>query len=128
MSTASPSNPGLLGSFRRLVDTGLGLAHNRLELFVLEFQEEKIRFAELLMLICALMAVAIVALTLLTLTVVLVFWDNGRVPALVILSMLYLVGTAWLGRLVQARLYRAPKPFAATVEELEKDKKWLQGT
>lgn len=127
MSTPSPSSPGLVGSLRRLLDTGLGLAQNRFELFVVEFQEEKIRFAQLLMLIGALMAVAVVALTLLTLTVVLVFWDNGRMPALLFMIVLYLGAATWLWRLIQSRLYRAPQPFAATLEELEKDKTWIQG-
>ncbi|MDB6035086.1 MAG: hypothetical protein JWM16_5424 [Verrucomicrobiales bacterium] len=127
MSTSAETHPGLLGSVRRLVDTGLGLAQNRLELFVVEIQEEKIRFVELIILVCALVAVAILALTLLTLTVVLVFWENGRVPALVSLSVIYIGGAFWLLRMVRTRLHQASKPFSATLEELEKDKQWLHG-
>jgi uncharacterized membrane protein YqjE len=123
MSTSAETRPGLLGSVRRLVDTGLGLAQNRLELFAVEIQEEKIRFAELIMLVCALVAVASLALALLTLTVVLVFWETGRVPALISLSVLYTGGAIWLWRMVQARLHQDSKPFSATLEELKKDKK-----
>lgn len=127
MNSSFETRPGLLGSLRRLLDTGLGLAQNRLELFVVELQEEKLRFAELLMLICALMAVGLLALTMLTLTVVLVFWDNGRLPALIALSAVYIGGAIWLGCLVRARLHASPKPFGASLGELEKDRKWTQG-
>ena len=127
MNASQTRGPGLFGSIRRLVDTGLGLAHNRLELFVVEFQEEKTRFAELLMLICVLVAAGMVALLVATFTIVLVFWDNGRIPALAAMSILYTGVTAWLWRIVRNRLYHAPKPFSATLNELEKDKACLDG-
>lgn len=127
MSASSETRPGLIGSLRRLLDTGLGLAQNRLELFAVELQEEKLRFAELLMLICAFMAVGTVALTLVTLTVVLVFWENGRTPALMALSAAYAGGAIWLGCMVRGRLHAPAKPFPATLGELEKDRKWARG-
>src|SRR4051812_10458634 len=120
MSTSTQTSPGLIGSARRLVDTGLGLVQNRLELFAVELQEEKIRFVELIVLVCALGAVASLALALLTLTVVLLFWENGRVPALIGLTVIYVAGAIWLWRLIQARLQQDSKPFSATLEELEK--------
>src|SRR3954466_2460839 len=127
MSASQKSGPGLFGSVRRLVDTGLGLAQNRLELLVVEFQEEKIRFAELLMLICVLVAAGMVALLVATFTIVLVFWENGRLPALAGMSILYTGVTVWLWRVVRNRLYHSPKPFSATLGELEKDKTCFNG-
>jgi uncharacterized membrane protein YqjE len=126
MSASPHTSPGLLGSVRRVLDTGLGLAHNRLELFVLELQEEKIRFAELTLLVCALTATAILALTLITLTAVLLFWENGRLPTLATLSVVYSGGALWLWRSVNHRLHKGPRPFSATLEELEKDKACLE--
>ena len=127
MSASQQRGPGLFGSVRRLMDTGLGLAQNRLELLVVEFQEEKTRFAELLMLICVLVAAGMVALLVATFTIVLIFWENGRLPALASMSLLYAGLTVWLWRIVRNRLYHAPKPFSATLGELEKDKACLNG-
>ena len=111
---------GLFSSLRRLADLGVATAHNRIELFAVELQEEKCRFIQTLLLAEAVIALGTTALTLVTVTVVLLFWENGRLPALMVLSALFVSATAVLCRAFSKRLHSGPG-FRATLAELQKD-------
>jgi uncharacterized membrane protein YqjE len=120
------SADGLLGSLRRLLDTGLGLAENRLELLSVELQEEKHRLAKLLVLTFTAVALGLMALIVVSFTIVVLFWENGRLPVLFLLSALYIVATVWMFSKLRTRMKTGRPPLHASVEELKKDRECLQ--
>lgn len=111
----------LFGSLKRVGELAVATAHSRIELFSVELREEKYRFIEALLLTAAAIALGVTALTLVTITVVVLFWENGRVPALCVLSALFVIATLVLVRLLKKRLASAPG-FSGTLRELEKDR------
>jgi uncharacterized membrane protein YqjE len=124
MSEASETKPGVWASLKRILDTLLAAAQNRVELFAVELQEEKCRLVEAILCAAAVAAFGMMTLSLVTFTVVLLFWENGRLPALASLSVLYLVGTVLAWRALQSRL-KDRSAFAGTLDELKKDRACL---
>ena len=111
-------------SFKRILDTVLATAGNRVELFVVELQEEKCRLIQAILCAVAVAACGLMTLTLATISVVLLFWENGRLVALISLSVAYLVGTLLAWRGLQARL-KSRSAFSATLAEIAKDRSCL---
>jgi uncharacterized membrane protein YqjE len=117
----SEPNNGLLASAKRLADLTLATAQNRVELFAVELQEEKCRLIQSLLLAAAAIALGVTALTLVTITVVVLFWENGRVPALCVLSGLFIVASFFVFRALNKLVASGPG-FGSTLAELEKDR------
>ncbi len=124
MSQAPEERSGIWASVRTILDTVLATAQNRVELLAVELQEEKCRWIEALLCATAVAAFGMMALSLVTFTIVILFWDNGRLPALIGLSVLYLIGTALAWRALQSRL-RARNAFSATLDEIKQDRSCL---
>ncbi len=124
MAEDPETKPGVWGSLNRALDMLLAIARNRVALFAVELQIEKCRLVEALLCAAAVAAFGMMSLTLVTLTVVFLFWDNWRIPALAGLSLLYLVGTFLSWRALRSRL-DAGSAFADTVAELDKDRACL---
>lgn len=124
MSEASDPKPGLWASLKRILDTLLATAQNRIELLTVEWQEEKCRVVEALLCAMAVAVFSIMALTLGTFLLVAFFWENGRLAALGGLSVLYLIGAVLAWRALQSRL-KARSAFAGTLDELKKDRACL---
>src|SRR5207244_3802907 len=87
MGDPDQSSAGLFGSLRRFVDTGLGAARNRLELLSIEVREEKSRLIELLIWASAAIFLGMMALTFITFTIVIMFWESARIAALIGISL-----------------------------------------
>ena len=125
MSEAAQTKSGVWASLKRILDTLLATAENRLELFVVEFREEKHRLLEAFLCAAAVVTFGMMTLTLVTFTIVILFWENGRMTALAGLSGLYLIGTVAAWRALQKRLH-ARSAFAGTLDELKKDRACLR--
>lgn len=121
----SDSPRSLFGSFQRLADLAVGMVQTRVELFVVELEEEKCRFIHMLLLAAAAMALGVTALTLTTITIVLIFWEEGRIPALCVLSALFIIGTVLVLRTLDTRL-KSRGAFEGTLGELKKDRECLR--
>lgn len=122
---SEPNSNGVLGSLRRLGDLAVGTVQNRVELFAVELREEKCRLIQAIILTAAAIALGVTALTLLTIGLVVLFWENGRVPALFALGAIYALATVLVVRSLRRSL--ADKSgFAGTLGELEKDRACLQ--
>ncbi len=125
MSDAAETNPGVWASLKRGLDALLATTHNRVQLFAVELQEEKCRLVEAILCAAAVVSFGLMALSLVTITVIVLCWEKGLVPALAGLSTLYLLGTGLAWRALQARL-KARSAFASTLDELKKDRSCLE--
>ena len=121
----NPPPGGLFDSLRRIADKALSTVHNRAELFALELHEEKCRLVETMIWGAATVALGLLAMTVLSITIVLLLPREGRIVALVILSCVYLAGTGCAWRGLNARL-RKRTPLSGTLAELEKDRECLR--
>lgn len=125
MDEAAEPTPGVWASLRRILDTLLATAQNRAELFAVELQEEKCRLIEAILCTAAVAACGMMTLSLATFTLVVLFWEKGRLAVMGGLCLLYLGGTLVAWRSLQTRL-KARSGFAATLEELRKDRECLR--
>jgi len=121
MSEAPQAEGGLLATAQRTIRMLRSLVENRVELFLLELKEERLRLFDALLLFAAGVIFAGVALVLLTLTVVVVFWDGPRVLVLGLLTLLYALGAGVAFWSLKRRLQRW-EAFSATFEQLKKDR------
>jgi uncharacterized membrane protein YqjE len=125
MSEASPA-PGIAASARQLGSGLLAALAERLELFSLEVQEEKLRLIQLILVASAGVFAGTMALVFVSLTLVCLFWDSARLAALAGLAGFYTL--AFLAViLVFRRFFTAqPRPFAGLQGELAKDRECIQ--
>ena len=121
MAEAEPPAAGLLASLRRLCSNGLALVQNRIELFAVELQEQKIRLVKLLLLTALTVFLGNTAVLVLTATVIILVGKDAHTVALISLSVFYTLAAIISGLLLRRELRSAPPPFADTVSELKKD-------
>jgi uncharacterized membrane protein YqjE len=116
---------GLRGALGRLVESALALLRTRAELAAIEFTESRDHARDQLVLLAILGSALAFAWIALCALVVVAFWDTHRLLALGSIAALHLVvaGVAW-SRLRAAQAASTP-PFAQTLAELERDRRWL---
>lgn len=119
------SSLGLLASMRRFADTGLLAAKNRIELFAVEVREERARFIELFLWSTIALFLGIMAVIVLTATVVLICPADVRPYAAGGFTIVYAIGALWAYASVKARLKTRALPFEDTIKQLQKDHQWL---
>ena len=119
------ASPGLMGSFKRLLSTLTSIVSTRLELLANELQEERLRLTQ--MLLFALLALFCfgMGLLLLTLFIVVLFWDDHRLAVLGVLCIFFfLLGTV-MTLLLRNKAQAQSRLFSASLAELSKDKEQL---
>jgi uncharacterized membrane protein YqjE len=125
MDEPKDSPPGLFVSLKRLWRTLLVIAENRLELILVEVEEERRRAFEALLLTVVLGVVGAMTLLMATLTVVVIFWDTHRLVVLAGLSVLYLLATVAAYWRLRRRLNHWSL-FSASLAEFKRDKACLE--
>jgi uncharacterized membrane protein YqjE len=122
METHAASHSGLLGSLRGFADGIVGSVQDRLELFGVELQEEKVRLIQILLWIGGIVILGLLVIIFASVAVLVVFWDTARVAAALSLAGIYAAGL--IGTILGFRKYlaRQPKPFAGTLAELREDR------
>ncbi len=116
------SSGGLLDAVRRLGDSLLAAAHDRVELLSLEVQEEKLRFIRLFVLLSAAVFAGVMAATFASLVLVYLFWDTARLAVLGGLAVTYAGALAVIVYRIRRDMTRTPPPFAGTLQELKQDR------
>ncbi len=118
----STTGRGLPASLSRLAATLLDIVRTRVEIVSTEFEEERERLRELVVYgFWALFFISI-GIVLVTLFVVVAFWDSYRLHALAAAAALYLLlGLVAVLRLRQSLRQRS-RLFATTIAELRKDR------
>jgi uncharacterized membrane protein YqjE len=116
---------GVFASFGRILKTILAIGHNRLELLLVELEEERWRFFNALFL--AGMTLILGGMTLMagTIAVVVTCLQAGRIDLVIALICLYLVATIGCYWRLRTRLKQRAL-FTATLAELRKDKACLE--
>ena len=123
MDDPSSESASPLAGGKRILRTVFDLAQTRLELFLVELKEERIRVVDALLLFAIGIVCAAMTLVLLTFIVVLAFWEH-RVLALALLTLLY--GALATGAFCLLRKRLADwSSFSATLNELKKDRACL---
>lgn len=125
MENESPAQPGFLGSFRALGDGLLAGVQDRLALFSLELQEEKLRLIKVFFWISAAVFTGVMAITFASLALVYLFWVNARLAVLGGLALFYTAALAVILVAFRSYLTRQSRPFAATLQELDADRTCL---
>ena len=116
---------GISGALSQLAASLVALLHTRFELLTVEFEEERERAKDLVVLTVIATVFFSFALIVLSVLVVFLFWDTHPVGALVGVTLVYLaIGAA---AVVVLQRSRDTRPFAATLAELEKDVQSLRG-
>jgi uncharacterized membrane protein YqjE len=117
---------GVFASLRRIGDLALESAQNRLELVVLELQQEKERLFRLFLLAAVVVFLGNMAVLMATLTIIFLAGEQLRGPCLLVLTALYITGTAIGYYTLRKQLRSGPRPLDGTLSELEKDREWLR--
>jgi uncharacterized membrane protein YqjE len=117
----SPSLASLVGRVSRVALRGL---QTRVELLAVEWQEERLRLAEVLFRAVALVFLTTMGAILLTATIIFLFPPQARIYVTAVLALLYLFGAAgaWAG--LKAGLKR--EPFTESIDQVKKDRVWLE--
>jgi uncharacterized membrane protein YqjE len=121
MDETPEARGGLLSTLTRILKTLRDVAENRVELFLVEFKEERARFFNALLLAAIGVVCALMTLIMVTLLVVVIFWDTHRVLTLLLLTVVYAGASATLFAVLRSRL-RKWQAFSATLEEFKKDR------
>ncbi len=126
MDPRPPSSTGLIGSLREFVDGIIGSVHDRLDLLAVELHEEKYRLIQIFIWISAIVFLAMLTMVFVSLVLVVVFWETARVAVVCSLAAVYLAALAAAVIGFRNYLKHQPKPFAATLSELKKDRECIQ--
>jgi uncharacterized membrane protein YqjE len=112
---------GLMGSVKRLAGTVLAIIQTRLELLSNELEEERLRVRQMVLYGSVVMFLFAMATMLMTMFVVVLFWDSYRLQVLGGLTVLFLfAGLLVLNALRRAAAERS-KLFSTSLSELSDD-------
>jgi uncharacterized membrane protein YqjE len=126
MSDAEHQPGGWLDSLRRTVDSLLGLAQTRVELFAVELQEEKLRAINVLVGLGIALALGVAGLLVGMGALALFLWELAGYAGLVALALGALAGSAGVFWAIRNQLQRGPPPFGETIAEFRKDRECLR--
>ncbi|HXX86778.1 MAG TPA: phage holin family protein [Casimicrobiaceae bacterium] len=117
----SQRSGGISGALARLTGSLIALLRTRLELATVEFDEERERTKEMLLLAVCAALLGMFALLFASLFVIAYFWDSNRLAAVGAVTVFYVVLAMAVCARMKQRLRDKPTPFAATLSELEQD-------
>lgn len=117
---------GLLESAKRLLCTLTSIVSTRLELLANELQEERLRLTQMLFFALAALFCFGMGVMLLTVFVVVLFWDDHRLAVLGGLSVFFFASGALMALLLRGKALAKPRLFSASLGELAKDRAHLE--
>jgi uncharacterized membrane protein YqjE len=120
MSENGPPLSGITTASKRLAKTALEMGENRLQLLLLELEEERDRVLKAIILALGVFAFGLLAGIALTIVIILAFWNLHPICAASVLTAVY-AGIALVlnSRLTQLR--HEWVSFSASVSQLKKD-------
>lgn len=121
MTDTQPPSEGLLQSLKNLAISLIAIVHTRLELLSTDLEEGRERFISLLAMAFISLFSLCFGAVLLTILIVVVFWDTHRLLVLGSLTGMFLIVGMLVGAAVVRRLKTMPRMFEASLTELLKD-------
>jgi uncharacterized membrane protein YqjE len=121
-----PRRPGVMDAAKRMLATVIALVHTRLELFTTEIEEEIQRAASILLWALVALFFGSLAVLMIAVTILIVFWDSNRVLAACLITGTFLVLTGVFAMLARARLKSKARFMEASIEELKRDREALE--
>lgn len=112
---------GLLESLKRLTGTLLAIIQTRLELLANELEEERLRVRQMLFYGSVALFLFAMATMLLTVFIVVVFWDSYRLQVLGGLTLLFLIAGILVWNTLRSMAQERPKLFSTSLAELSDD-------
>ncbi len=125
MDPAAIDSPPLGEASRRLAGRLLTSGSNRVELLMVEIQEEREHLLHTLFLGIGAATLGLLASIALSVAIIIQLWTYGPVLVLLILTLIYGSTAALLCRRLQF-IHHSWKCFPATVDQLRKDRQWLE--
>jgi uncharacterized membrane protein YqjE len=123
---AAASNRGLLGSATRMLAVLVSAAETRVGIFASELQEERVHLGRMLLIGGAAMFCLGLGIVLLSVFLIVLYWDSDRLGILGILTGLFF-GLGVINAIVLAVLVRGQKrPLRETEDVLAKDRESLE--
>src|SRR4051812_21578492 len=111
----------ILESVGRLGATLVSLLQTRLELATVEVEEETLRLLSYLMLSLLALFLFGIAIVMVALFVIILFWDTHRIEAVLAMAALFAVLGTLIARNVRQRMASKPRLLSFTIAELNKD-------
>jgi uncharacterized membrane protein YqjE len=122
MSDDAGRAAGVLDSLRRLAGTLLAALQTRLELVATDIEEERAWIARMAILAALAGFCLALAVNLVVLFLVVLFWDSNRLLAIGALAGVFAALALALGLAARGTAARRPRLFSATLAELRKDR------
>ena len=122
MAEEAGRSEGLLDSLRNLARTFLAILQTRLEIFASEIDEQRALLARIAVLAAIAAFCLGLAVILLVLFIVVLFWDANRLLAIGVLAGVFGAGGLAALLMLQAAIRRRPRLLSATLAELRKDR------
>jgi uncharacterized membrane protein YqjE len=119
---------GLMESLKRLLRTLTSIVSTRLELLANELQEERLRLTQMLVLGLFALFCAGMGILLLTVFIVVLFWDDHRLAVVGGLTVLFFVLSALTALSLRNKAQTRSKLFSASLAELARDREHLGGS
>ena len=114
-----------MASIKRLLATLVSIASTRLELLVNELEEERLRLTQMLLIALFALFCLGMGVLLLTIFIVVLFWDEHRLVVTGVLSAIFFALGLLMGMLLRSKVYAKSRLFSATLAELANDKEHL---
>ena len=122
----SEASSGLMESVKRLASTLISIVSTRLELLANELQEERLHLSKMLLYSLSALFFLGVGILLLTVFIVVLFWDEHRLVVLGGLSFAFIVLAMLMAMSVRNMAKAKSKLFSASIAELAKDNEQLE--
>jgi uncharacterized membrane protein YqjE len=127
MDTTSDNGTHLGDATKRIAQRVFVIFENRLQLLMVEAQEERERVLLAILLGLCAAAFGLLAGVTLTIVIAVALWEHSPIIALLVLTLLYAIAAVvFYGRLV--RLQRDWQTLPGTLEQLKKDRECLERT
>ena len=123
---ASPSaRSGLFNSIKRLLATLIEIVSTRLELLVVELEEERAWLGSLLVWTLVALFCGALGIVLAILLVIVYFWDSHRLLAFSAVTGVFLLGALFSWRVVVNKIRTKPRLFSSSMAAMRKDQEQL---
>lgn len=115
-----------MASFKRLLSTLISIASTRLELLANELQEERLRLTQMLLFSLVAMFCFGLGILLLSVLVVVLFWDDHRLAVTGGLTVVFFALGMLMVILLRSKVQGKSRLFSASLAELASDRECLR--